>query len=107
MRLNDGITAILAAAGLSAALLLAQQAPTRGGDPGAPGRAGFPGRGGDPNRCSAPGGFGAASYKSPEVLSDGRVTFRLCAPDAATVALGSSDNEDIAPNSFMGGRGRP
>jgi enterochelin esterase family protein len=90
------------AAGLAAISLLAQEAPPR-----TPARAGFPGRGGDPNRCSPPGGFGAASYKSPEILPDGRVTFRLCAPDAKTVALGSSDNEDIAPNSFMGGGGRP
>lgn len=60
-----------------------------------------------PKRCQVPTGFGAAAHKSPEQLPDGRVTFRLCAPDAVRVALGSSDNEDIAPNSFMGGPGRP
>ena len=51
--------------------------------------------------------MGTANYKWPEQLPDGRVTFRICAPDATTVALGSSDNEDIAPNSFTGGKGRP
>ncbi len=47
------------------------------------------------------------NYKSQEQLPDGRVTFRVCAPDATTVTLGTSDNEDIAPNTFAGGRGRP
>jgi enterochelin esterase-like enzyme len=95
-----------AAAVLTAGLVLAQQPPASPtGAPGAPGaRGGLQQR--DPNRCSAPGGFGAASYVSPEPLPDGRVTFRLCAPDATTVSLGSSDNDDIAPNSFMGGSGR-
>jgi len=69
--------------------------------------AGMAQRGGDPNRCAAPNGMGTANYKSQEQLADGRVTFRICAPDATTVALGTSDNEDIAPNSFTGGRGRP
>lgn len=64
------------------------------------------GKGGPP-RCSAPSGAGTASYKSPEQLADGRVTFRLCAPNAVTVAVGSSDNEDISPNTFVGGTGRP
>lgn len=51
--------------------------------------------------------MGIANYKSAEQLPDGRVTFRMCAPDATTVAVGSSDNDDIAPNSFVGGKGRP
>ncbi len=94
-----------AAAVLTTVAVLAQQPPPPTGAPGAPGaRGGLQQR--DPNRCSAPGGFGAASYVSPEPLPDGRVTFRLCAPDATTVSLGSSDNDDIAPNSFMGGSGR-
>jgi enterochelin esterase family protein len=51
--------------------------------------------------------MGAANYKSAEQLPDRRVTFRICAPEAAKVSLGSSDNEDISPNTFMGGTGRP
>ena len=58
------------------------------------------------NRCSVPTGANPANYKSTEQLADGRVTFRICAPDAAAVGLGSSDNEDISPNSFRGGTGR-
>lgn len=71
------------------------------------GRGNLPGRGGDPSRCTAPNGMATANYKSAEQLPDGRVTFRLCAPDATAVAVGSSDNDDIAPNSFVGGKGRP
>jgi enterochelin esterase-like enzyme len=81
----------------------AQQAPA----PSAPKRAGFAGMGGDPNRCAAPSAMGAVSFESAEQLPDGRVTFRICAPDATAVGLGSSDNEDISPNTFMGGTGRP
>jgi enterochelin esterase-like enzyme len=84
-----------------------QQAPSAGGRGGvAPGRGAIGGRGADPNRCAAPTGMSVAAYKSAEQLQDGRVTFRFCAPDATTVAVGSSDNEDISPNMFMGGSGR-
>src|SRR5690242_5483293 len=69
--------------------------------------AGFAGREADPNHCAAPTGMAVANYKSTEQLPDGRVIFRICAPNAATVSLGSSDNEDISPNTFMGGTGRP
>lgn len=48
-----------------------------------------------------------ANYKSQEQLPDGRVTFRICAPEATAVSLASADNDDIAPNTFGGGRGRP
>ena len=101
MEFGKTVITMVAAAGLAAGYGFAQQAPGRGQAPGA-GR----GRGGDPNRCTAPTGMGAANYKSAEQLPDGRVTFRICAPDATAVGLGSSDNEDISPNSFMGGTGR-
>jgi enterochelin esterase-like enzyme len=99
----------MSAAVLAAGYVMAQQAPAPGvsGDPGeSQARAGFRGRGGDSNRCTAPTGMGTANYKSAEQLPDGRFIFRICAPDATTVGLGSSDNEDISPNSFMGGTGR-
>jgi enterochelin esterase family protein len=100
MSFHKIILTTMAAAGL-AGLALAQQPPAA-----APGRGGIPGRGGDPNRCTAPTGMATTNYKSAEQLPDGRVTFRFCAPDATTVAVGSSDNEDISPNTFMGGTGR-
>jgi enterochelin esterase-like enzyme len=110
MRLSKTILTTVSAAVLAAGYVLAQQAPEPGVS-GVPeeslGRAGFQGRGGDPNRCTAPTGMCTANYKSAEQLLDGRVTFRICAPDATTVGLGSSDNEDISPNTFMGGTGRP
>jgi enterochelin esterase-like enzyme len=105
---DAGMVLIIAAtAGLAATCALAQQASSGAGPSAASGRSALAGRGGDPNRCAAPNGMGTANYKSPEQLPDGRVTFRICAPDATAVTLGSSDNEDIAPNSFTGGRGRP
>ena len=56
---------------------LAAQAPTPAQPPAAPG-----GRGGQPQ---------APAFKSPEVTSDRRITFRLYAPDATTVALRGGD----------------
>jgi len=41
-------------------------------------------------------------YQSVEVLGDGRVTFRLCAPDATTVSLISGDAADVIPVGFGG-----
>src|ERR1700727_3111731 len=104
MRKARKMVVVAAAVALSASGASAQQeAPAR---PALSGRGGGLGRGGDPNRCAAPGGMGTANYKSAEQLPDGRVTFRICAPDATTVSLGSSDNDDIAPNVFTGGTGR-
>jgi enterochelin esterase-like enzyme len=40
---------------------------------------------------------GPAPYKSVETLADGRVTFRLCAPNATDVRLTSTDLPDIIP----------
>jgi enterochelin esterase-like enzyme len=44
---------------------------------------------GMPANCAA--ARGPAAWKSVEPLADGRVTFRLCAPDATTVHLASTD----------------
>lgn len=100
MNLNKAT--LVAIAGLAAAGLLMAQAPQGAANPAPKGK----GKGGPP-RCVAPGGSGIGSYKSPEVLPDGRITFRLCAPNATAVAVGSADNDDISPNTFGGGAGRP
>lgn len=51
-----------------------------------------------PVTCAGSGFLPApASYKSVEVLPDHRVTFRLCAPNAAWVAVTSSDMADVIP----------
>ncbi|MFT4254500.1 MAG: alpha/beta hydrolase-fold protein [Caulobacter sp.] len=52
-----------------------------------------------------PQGFFAwpASYKSVEQLPDGRVTFRLCAPEARAAMVTSTDNADVIPMGFGGG----
>jgi enterochelin esterase-like enzyme len=52
-----------------------------------------------------PQGFftGPATYKSVETLPDRRVTFRLCAPEATTVAVTSSDNAAAIPFGMGGG----
>jgi enterochelin esterase-like enzyme len=46
---------------------------------------------------------GPATWKSVEVLPDGRVTFRLCAPEADTVSVISSDAADVIPMGIGGG----
>ena len=59
-----------------------------------------------PDRASCrPQGFfaGPAAYKSVEQLSDGRVTFRLCAPDAVKAMVTSTDNSDAIPMGFPPG----
>jgi enterochelin esterase family protein len=48
-----------------------------------------------PANCAAV--RGAPGWKSVEPLADGRVTFRLCAPDASTVYLASTDLPGIVP----------
>lgn len=49
-----------------------------------------PGRGGPPS-CQSQGIGGTGNFKSAEVLADGRVTFRICAPAATAMSLSSSD----------------
>jgi len=57
-----------------------------------------------PATCAATGFLpGPASYRSVEVLPDHRVTFRLCAPNAAWVSVTSSDIADVIPMGLNGG----
>src|SRR5690348_16414665 len=43
------------------------------------------------------------TYKPVEVLPDGRVTFRICAPDAKAVRVTSADIADVIPMGFPAG----
>ena len=53
--------------------------------------------------CRPPGFFTApARYPSAEVLSDRRVTFRLCAPEAVEAMVTSSDYQPAIPLGFGG-----
>lgn len=54
--------------------------------------------------CRGSGFFaGPAAYKSVEQLSDGRVTFRLCAPEATDARVTSSDIGEAIPMGFPPG----
>ncbi len=56
-----------------------------------------------PETCGGGGGFvPMPDYQSVEVLDDGRVTFRLCAPEATTVRVISGDAADVIPVGFGG-----
>ena len=58
--------------------------------------------------CMPQGPFGRPDYVSVEPLSDGRVTFRLCAPQAENVRVVSNDLDPAIPGGFGGGeRGLP
>ncbi len=61
-----------------------------------------PAAGQAPASCQARGFLATARYKSVETLPDGRVTFRLCAPDATDVRVTSTDLPDNIP---FGGNG--
>lgn len=63
------------------------------------------GQGGQqPASCRPQGFFAApARYKSVEQLPDGRVTFRICAPEAQEVKVTSTDNADAIPMGFPAG----
>jgi len=53
--------------------------------------------------CRPPGFFAPpARYKSTEVRADGRVIFRLCAPEATTAMVTSSDYAPAIPMGFGG-----
>jgi enterochelin esterase-like enzyme len=58
-----------------------------------------------PGHSCIPTGFfpGSATYKSTEVLPDRRVTVRVCAPDATTALVTSSDYAPAIPMGFGGG----
>jgi enterochelin esterase family protein len=47
-----------------------------------------------------------AAYKSVELLPDGRVTFRLCAPEAQTVRVTSNDIDEAIPMGLQPGSTR-
>jgi enterochelin esterase family protein len=54
--------------------------------------------------CASQGMFaGPAGYKSVEQLPDGRVTFRICAPDARDVRVTSNDIDTAIPMGMNGG----
>lgn len=58
----------------------------------------------DPSTCVTPPFYsGPMPYKSVEQLPDQRVTFRLCAPQAAEVLLTSTDIAKIIPMGFPPG----
>ena len=52
-----------------------------------------------PANCATSRGafLGPTPIRSVEPLADGRVTFRLCAPDATSVFFASSDLPDMPP----------
>jgi enterochelin esterase family protein len=58
-----------------------------------------------PGTSCRPAGFftAPARYKSTEVHSDRKVTFRLCAPEASTAMVTSSDYAPAIPMGFGGG----
>ncbi len=91
---NDNIHAVriaLAAAAFSAAApALAQPAPSD-----------------QPANCLPQGFFaGPASYKSVEQFPDGRVAFRICAPEAREVRVTSNDIDQAIPMGIQPGSTR-
>lgn len=60
-----------------------------------------------PASCLPQGMFTApAAYKSVEQLPDGRVTFRICAPEAHEVRVTSNDVDEAIPTGFQPGTTR-
>jgi enterochelin esterase family protein len=57
-----------------------------------------------PKTCAVSGFMAPApSYNPVEILPDGRVTFRICAPDAQNVRVTSADIADVIPMGFPAG----
>lgn len=76
----------------------AQNAPAAGGQAGGIGRMGGTAPGAAPGRGMMMGGSRGGGPRSPEVLSDKKVTFRLSAPKATTVTLnGAWDIDNQIP----------
>ena len=75
--------------------LIAQQAPAAGQPAPAP----------QPDNCLARGFAQSSPFKSVEVLPDGRVTFRVCAPGASDVKVTSNDLPGVIPLALAGGGG--
>src|SRR5690606_11921891 len=60
-----------------------------------------------PADCRPQGMFTApAAYRSVEQLADGRVTFRICAPEANEVRVTSNDIDEAIPMGFRPGSTR-
>jgi enterochelin esterase family protein len=59
--------------------------------------------GGEAESCRAGGPFAPMDYPSVEPLEDGRVIFRLCAPEADGVRIVSNDLDPAIPAGFDGG----
>lgn len=60
----------------------------------------------DGESCRPQGMFAIANYQSVEVLEDGRVTFRICAPEAQEVRVTSNDIDEAIPMGFAPGTER-
>ncbi|QZH75234.1 MAG: esterase [Erythrobacter sp.] len=58
---------------------------------------------GEAPSCRPTGPFAEMDYRSVEPLEDGRVTFRLCAPEADNVRVTSNDLDPAVPAGFGGG----
>lgn len=56
-----------------------------------------------PATCRPTQAFAQMDYRSVEALPDGRVTFRLCAPEASAVRVISNDLDPWVPAGFGGG----
>jgi enterochelin esterase-like enzyme len=56
-----------------------------------------------PETCVPKGFFASPTYQSVQVLADGRVTFRLCAPAATEARVTSTDIADVIPMGIEGG----
>lgn len=88
MRLERTLAAVCVATLASATLWAQAQAPVQA--PGAPAPGAAPG----PGRAAGPG-RGGPPVVSPEILADGRVTFRVMAPQATAVSVTGDVNSGL------------